>query len=110
MRNENGELGIYQPTYQNAYMMLSLLWAFKRLMRQDDIRNSINSILKMLDEVPRHKIEEKAKMFSLLMLIEQKNQNFGRLLKRKLIRVTRRNPEVFKRVLGSPKKKGFRKK
>ncbi len=56
VRNENGELGIYQPTYQNAYMMLSLLWAFKRLMRQDDIRNSINSILKMLDEVPRHKI------------------------------------------------------
>ncbi|MCD4670000.1 MAG: AAA family ATPase [Actinomycetia bacterium] len=99
-----------QPSYENASMMMSLLWAFQRLLSKDDIQKSINSILYVLNGVPKQNIEKKAKILSILMFVGQEDPDFTRILRRKQKQLIQRNPEVFKRLFGSPKQKGFRKK
>lgn len=99
-----------KPTYQNAYMMLSLLWAFQRLLSRDDIQISINRILNVVNEISELNIEEKAKIISLLTIIGQEDEVFVKILKKKQIQIVKKNPEIFKRLLGTPKRKGFRKK
>lgn len=99
-----------QPSYENAYIMLSLLWAFQRVQNQNNIQNSITSILEVIDKIPEQNLEERATILSFLFLIEQTDKSIERALKRKIIRIVEKNPEVIKQILGPDKRKGFRKK
>lgn len=94
-----------QPSYQNAYMMSSLLWAHQRFLDPYIIQKSINDVINVLDQIPEQNIEEKAKIISFLMLIGQKDEKTAKILKRKQNRLMKKYPKIFKRLLGSPKRK-----
>jgi len=97
-------------SYQNAYMMLSLLCAFERFLSKEDIQNSITKILGALDEFRGHNIEETTEILTLLTIIGEENEKLANTLKRRLRNIFKMHPEMHKRILGAPKRKRFRKK
>lgn len=99
-----------KPSYQNSYMMLSLLWSYHRFMSRENIQKSMNIILDVVEKIPESNIEEKAKIISLLMFISQEDETFIKILQKKQVKIIKNSPEIFKRLLGVSKKKGFRKK
>lgn len=97
-----------KPSYQNAYMMLSLLWAIQRFLGKENIQNSINNILGVIDKISEPNIEEKARIFALLMIIGEEDEKLSKMLKRRVIQVFKRYPGIQHRLLGAPKRERLR--
>lgn len=94
-----------QPSPYNHTMMLSLLWATQRLLDQNELRAMIDQVLESLSKVDD--LEEQAKTFLLLRIIEHRDEAIRKMIKRKLDKLQRRRPDVFRSLL-PPGQKGFR--
>lgn len=87
----------------SLYIMLPLLWAIQRFLTPDELREASKTI----SEVPNLNAEEQTRLLLFLMIIERKDKAIVRTIRRKLDKLKKRYPEVFKKLLPH-RKKGFR--
>lgn len=96
-----------EPSYGNLYRMLSLLWSLQRFLNPQENRDLINKTLETLSKIPTLSPEDEAVAFIFLNIIEKKDEALAQILKRKLNRLSRKYPQVFKELLPLARK-GFR--
>jgi len=94
-----------KPSYRNIYMMLPLLWSLQKFLNSQENRELIDKTLGALSKISPDPEEEA--IVILLILLEQTDKAIMKTLKRKLNKLSRRYPEIFKKLL-PPKPKGFR--
>lgn len=100
------ELSI-QLSQQSFYSILSLLPAIKRLFNLDELREAIDKSLEIISKIPGLSVEEQASSLLFLIIIEHKDKDIAKAIRRKLNKLKRRYPNTFRKLLPS-KKKGFR--
>lgn len=94
-----------QPSKENLFAMLAIIWGIKRLISPDELRESIDKAADLiygdaLDLTP----EEQARSLILIDIMEKQQQTIGHTVQRKLNRLKRRNPDTFKALLPRKRK------
>ena len=96
-----------QSNSKSLYSSLLLLWAMRKSLSSDELRSAINSLLGTMSKVPGLASEEQARLLVVCSSIEKQEKTTSKAVKRKLDRLQRRNPDIFKRLLPHARK-GFR--
>ena len=94
-----------RPECSPHMQMLSLLWAIQRLLRPQEIPIMINQVLESLSKTSD--LEEQARTFLLLRVMEQRDKATTKMIERKLRKLGKKYPQVFKALL-PPRRKGLR--
>ena len=87
----------------NIYKAVALFWSMHRFLKPDEVKESINDIL---DGVMGFPANEQARVFLLMMLIEE-DKKIMKPIRRQMSKLTKRSPEVVRALLPA-KRKGFR--
>ena len=90
-------------TLANVDMMLSLLWANRKLLTKDAVNQAINRVLETIQAAHEMSPENQARALVVLTLIDKNEGSLNRSLKRKVERLQRRVPELFRLLLPSRK-------
>ena len=92
---------------RSLYSSLLLLWSMRRSLSSDELRLAINSLLSAMSGVPNLSSDEQARMLLLCSSLERQEKTTTGAVKRKLDRLQKKNPGVFKELLPHARK-GFR--
>lgn len=98
-----------KPCKENLYIMLSLLWSMQRFLSPNELQEAIKNFLEILSKIPKLDIREEARSLLFLMIMERQDKATVRTIRRKLDRLKKRGPEIFRELLPH-RKKGFRRK
>ena len=96
-------------TEESQYQMLLILGATQELMTDIELKENIDTFLEALSNISDLSIEAKVKSLLLLTVIERKDNVINKKIKNRLIKLSKKYPEIFRRLLPH-RKKGFRKK
>ena len=96
-----------QQDADSLYQALSILWAIQRFLTQSELHEAIDYYLDTLAKVPELNAIEQARSLLFLIIIEVKDKNITKTIRRKLDRLKRKYPEVFSELLPH-RKKGFK--
>jgi len=96
-----------QPSQDNLYKMLSLLWAIQRFLTLGELREAINNFSEALSKISKISIEEKTKALLFLKIIARNDKTIVKMIKRKIDKLRTKYPDTFRELLPR-KKKGFR--
>ncbi|TET76253.1 MAG: hypothetical protein E3J41_09820 [Candidatus Cloacimonadota bacterium] len=94
-----------RPQCSPYMQMLSLLWAIQRLLKPQEIRIMIDGVLESLSKTSD--LEEQARTFLLLRALEQRDKATTKMIERRLHKLGKKYPHVFKALL-PPIRKGLR--
>lgn len=88
----------------NLYMQIILLWAIKRFLNEKELKKQVNSILEIMSKISDQlSTEDKARMLIVLMIIEDKDKSMNKIITKKVNKMKKRFPEIFKKLLPSKK-------
>ena len=88
----------------DIYGAVVLFWSIYRFLKPEEVKENIDVLLDALSGLPDTK--EQARILLLMTLIEQDKET-RKLIKRKVRKLVKKSPEVFKALLPA-KRKGFR--
>ncbi len=91
----------------NHIKMLLLLWSIQKLLDKDEKTAMINSVLESISTISD--LEEQVRIYLFLRQIEERDGVTAKLVEKKLNRLFKKNPAIFKELL-PPKRKGFKQK
>ena len=97
---------VQQNSKDSFNMLMPLLWSMKRFLNQNELREIINNFLVVLSNIPKLTPEEQSRTLLFLMAVEQNDITINKSIKKKLSKLRKKYPEIFKKLL--PSKKGFR--
>ena len=94
---------VASESQDDIYMAVVLSWSIRRFLKPNEVKENTDAILDKLTEFPA---KEQARILLLMTLIEE-DKSTRKLIGRRLNRLKKRAPKVFKALLPS-KRKGFR--
>jgi len=96
-------------TEDSQFQMLLILWATQELMTDVEFKQNIDTFFEALSGISNLSIEAKVRSLLLLSVIKRKDNIINKKIKNRLLKLFKKYPETFRRLLPH-RKKGFRKK
>ncbi len=96
-----------RPDKESLCMTIPLLWSIQRFLTKEELREAVGKLLGLVSDIPDLPAEDQAKSLLFLMFIERQDTALAKTIRKKLERVKRRAPGLFKALLPR-RKKGFR--
>lgn len=93
-----------EPDTKNLYSSLLLLWATRKFLSSDQLSLLINELLHSMSKIHNLTSVEQARILLLCSNIETQDKATRKAIKRKLDRLKRRNPAIFKGLLPEARK------
>jgi hypothetical protein len=94
---------------KSQFQMLVILWAIQELMTDIELKENVDNFLEALSDIPGLSIEAQARSLLLLTIIERRDNIMNKKIKDRVIKLYKKYPETFRKLLPY-RKKGFRKK
>lgn len=89
------------PSYENIYKMVALLWASRRFLEDDEIYTRIDAVLDVMSQVSLSPRDESIVLL-LLDIIEKKNRALSKTIQKRLRRLGKAHPALFREILPAP--------
>lgn len=96
-----------KPSRENAYKMLSLLWAIQQFLTKEELRGNVNNFLGTISKIPDYNTKEQVGSLVLLRIISQQDRSLVKTITRHVEKLKKKSPATFKQILPH-KRKGFR--
>jgi len=91
---------------KSQFQMLVILWAIQELMTDIELKENIDNCLEALSNISGLSIEAQVRSLLLLTIIERKDNIMNKKIKKRLIKLSKKYPETFRKLLPY-RKKGF---
>ena len=95
------------PDFESLYSSVLLVWSIRKFLTVDEMRLVIDQLLDTMSGVHGITSEDQARLLLICSNIETRDEAIRKAVKRKLDKLQRKNPAIFKGLL-PPALKGFR--
>ncbi len=89
-----------EQTFENIYKMVALLWALKRFFDEQTLRAKVDTILNAMSESTLSPLEQSIVLL-LLGITERQDKSLFKSIRKRLRKLSRRYPALFKKLLPS---------
>jgi hypothetical protein len=79
--------------------MLALLWSIQRILEPGEVQEKVQHILETVDNIPDLSVRDESIALVLLKLIEQKDKAITKSIKKRLNKLGKRHPRLFRGIL-----------
>src|SRR2546426_6200834 len=84
--------------------MVALLWANRKFLDASQLKAAVNEALEALGKVQNFAVEDEVRAIFALSLVEEKDSEMVKNLKRRVVKLKRRAPDAFKALVPKPKR------
>lgn len=90
-----------EPTLENLYMMIAILWATQRFYTQTGLRDKSNDILTLMSKIESLSIRDESIALIWLDIIEKDDKSIRRTIRKRLGKLSKKYPQIFSAILPS---------
>ncbi len=89
------------PSLDALYSMIYLLGSTQRLLTPNKVRGNTDAILDVMARIPELDLRDESTALLLLMMIEQQDKTLAKSLSRRLRKLAKAHPHLFRAILPS---------